>query len=386
MREEETQQLRPVSPASSVRVVMTALVLLLIGAAVLFTLRRPPDPIATPLTEVERGTVIHQVVVVGRVVPRTEVQVKATIPGVLSRVVVQPGESVQRGQLLATIRPVADPVSLSDARARVEQAALQKQAAARELERQRKLQLGAAVDLDLARDALRVAEVELAAAKQAVRLIAEGTSQGRGQASTHVLSPLDGTVLAVPVVVGSFVSDTNPYRDGTTIAVVAEMGAILLKGQMDESRIAELKLGMPLSVQEGARAQERFDATLEYIAPQATIEHTGVGTAATAATKDLPGRVTRFEIWAAVPADVVGELRAGYSATAEIELGRCEDVLVVNEGALTFRDGRPHVMVHGPERKISEREIEVGISDGIRIEVVSGLDLGERVALQIALE
>ncbi|MEM6730590.1 MAG: efflux RND transporter periplasmic adaptor subunit, partial [Myxococcota bacterium] len=369
------------------RIVPWVLVVAVLGILVVVYLKSVPETDSElPTTVVERGTVVQQAVVVGRIVPRTMVNVKATTPGILNELKVLPGALVKRGDLLATVRPVADPVSLANARARIEQARLGKEAAARELDRLQSIRgesVLAQVELDSARDALKLAEVELGAAQQALRLIAEGSSQGKGQASTNIFSPMNGTVLDTPVVVGTFVSETSPFRDGTTVAVVANMGDLLFKGQVDESRVAELKVGMPLRIQVGARAHDRFDATLEYIAPLATIRHSGITAEAPPRLEELPGGVTKFQIWGAVPGHLAGQLRAGYSATAEIELERRENVLVLDEGALRFRDGRTHVLLRTLEPQLSERDVEVGLSDGIKIEIISGLELGDRVALNL---
>lgn len=350
---------------------------LLAGAALVgYVTREEPEIFNGPTSIVARGDLVETTVVVGEIAPRTEVHVRPTITGILTEITVQAGDRVSQGQHVATVAPVADPVSLSNAQTRLARARLQATAAAREAERRGRRSAGGELavsrqEFDRARDDVALAEAEVAAAQRELRLIARGTSRASGQASTRVISPMAGTVLDVPVVIGTFVSDTNSFRDGTSVAVVAAMDDLLFKGQVDEAHVGSLELGATIELRVGAHPEERIRARLEHIAPQAT--------------RDVDSRgVTTFEIWAALEAPSVS-LRAGYSATAEITIDERRDALLVDEGTLTFEDGNAMVDVLAGGT-LHRRAVAVGLSDGVRIEVLDGLSEGDEVAIRTTRE
>ncbi|MDB4930306.1 MAG: family efflux transporter, subunit, partial [Myxococcaceae bacterium] len=229
--------------------------------------------------------------------------------------------------------------------------------------------------LDQAIDDAAVARAELAAATERAQLVARGSGAGGSLRSNRVLAPIDGTVLAVPVNVGDFVSETSGFRDGTTVAVVADMADLLFKGQIEEAYVGQLRLGMPVSIRVGALPAEALHGTLQWISPRATIEQAGgaAGSTVQALTASSAG-VTRFELWAVV-AHPPGAARAGYSASAEVELARATGVPTVEESALRFDGARAYAQPCTG----AEREVTVGVSDGVRIQVTAGLSPGDCV-------
>jgi len=198
----------------------------------------PPDAVVT------RKDLTYAVEVGGRLVPREEIFVRPLVSGLLSEVRVRPGERVKKGHHLATVRIVSDPVLLAEARAAARRAQAALVSATRELQRVRTVEGGsgiAARDIAQAEDHERMARAELDAAQERAHLLAEGATAGRpgeaGARSTHVLAPVDGTVLAVPVAVGDFVSESNTYRDGTAVAILADMEALVFKGFVEEAHV-----------------------------------------------------------------------------------------------------------------------------------------------------
>jgi HlyD family secretion protein len=327
---------------------------------------------------VRLGDVVVKAQATGRIVPRQEVFVRPLVSGMLVEVRAHPGDLVRRGDLLATVRIVADPVALGDARAQVELARVRHERAVRELGRTRAQaaqSLVAAQALDQAVDDAAVARAELAAATERAQLVARGSGAGGSLRSNRVLAPVDGTVLAVPVNVGDFVSETSGFRDGTTVAVVADMADLLFKGQIEEAYVGQLRLGMPVSIRVGALPAEALHGTLQWISPRATIEQAGgaAGSTVQALTASSAG-VTRFELWAAVT-HPPGAARAGYSASAEVELARATAVPTVEESALRFEGTRAYAQPCTG----AEREVTVGVSDGVRIQVTAGLNPGDCV-------
>jgi HlyD family secretion protein len=173
-------------------------------------------------------------------------------------------------------------------------------------------------------------------------------------------------ILDVPIKVGNSVIQSNTFNDGTTIATVADMNNMIFKGKVDETEVGRIHEGMPIKLIVGAMEGQSFDAVLEYVAPKGVEENGAV----------------LFEIKAAVrmPEDVF--IRAGYSANAEIVLKRAEDVLSIPESCVEFSGDSTFVQVvkqEEPKQVFEKRIVQVGLSDGIKIEIKEGLAIHEKV-------
>ena len=173
---------------------------------------------------------------------------------------------------------------------------------------------------------------------------------------------MSGLILDVPVKVGNSVINANTFNDGTTIATVADMDDLIFDGNIDETEVGRLSVGMPVSITVGALPDLHFDAALEYIAPKAT-ENNGANQFEIKATVHVPEGVT---------------IRSGYSANAEIVLQRAAQVLAIPESAIRFEGDSTYVFVAGPDGW-QKRPVTTGLSDGIRIEIREGLSVGDKV-------
>jgi HlyD family secretion protein len=157
--------------------------------------------------------------------------------------------------------------------------------------------------------------------------------------------------------------EANAFNAGTTIASVADMQEMIFKGHVDESEVGKMNVGMELILTIGALADEKFNATLEYIAPKG---------------KEEQGTV-QFEIRAALELEKSQFLRAGYSANADIVFERREEVLAVKESLLQFDKGRAFVEIATAPQVFEKRDVELGLSDGINVEIISGLSRTDRI-------
>jgi HlyD family secretion protein len=314
-----------------------------------------------------RTSIVKKTVATGSVVPRKEVEIKPQVSGVVEAIDVEPGQAVARGDRIARIRIIPDMITLSNAENRVNRARIGIENARRELERNRKLLAeGALSDSAYRRFVLDFenAEEELEAALDNLELIQKGSTERRGEASnTLVRATIDGMVLAVPLEEGDFVIESNNFNNGTTIATIADMEQLIFEGKVDESEVGKLHPGMQLLLTIGAIEDRSFSATLEHIAPQGTEENGAIQFGIRAALKLEPGTF----------------VRANYSANADIVLDRRDDVLAIDEALLQFEDERPYVEVAAGERQFEKRWIETGLSDGIHIEVLSGLSPEDRI-------
>ena len=171
-----------------------------------------------------------------------------------------------------------------------------------------------------------------------------------------------GLILDIPVKVGNTVINSNTFNDGTTIATVADMNDLIFDGNIDETEVGRVHIGLPVRITVGALQDVAIDAALEYISPKAT-ESGGTNLFEIKATVKVPDGVT---------------IRSGYSANAEIELQREENVMTLPESAIQFEGEKTFVYVMGANG-YERRDVKTGISDGVNIEIKEGLSLGEKV-------
>ncbi|MEM7050994.1 MAG: efflux RND transporter periplasmic adaptor subunit [Acidobacteriota bacterium] len=313
------------------------------------------------------ATILQKTVATGSVVPRKEVAIKPKVSGIVEELFIEPGREVAKGDRLARVAIVPNMVSLSSAETRLNRANIGLENAENEYQRNQRLfdqgliSESAFLSFDLA---FKNAREELSAAEDNLALVREGARKRAGTATnTVVRATTSGMVLEVPVETGDSVIESNTFNDGTTIATIADMDELIFEGQVDESEVGKLSEGMDLELTIGAIDSERFAAELEYIAPK------GV---------EIDGAI-QFEIRAALTLKDELFVRANYSANADIILARRDDVLSIKESWLQFEGGTPFVEVETAPQSFERRDIETGLSDGINIEIVTGLGEGERI-------
>lgn len=311
--------------------------------------------------------VVLRTVASGAIVPRREVIIKPRVTGVLDQVLVEPGHKVAEGDLIATIKIIPNVVSLNAAEARLAAARISLKSAQRELARlsllrdEQLISQGEFNEFELTHE---LAQQEVSAAKANLQLVREGAIRGSGKVSNQVRSTVNGTVTEVPVKQGDSVIEANPFSEGTTIASVADMSDMVFEGHVDESEVGKLKLQMPTRISIGALEGINFDGVLEYISPK------GV---------DEEGTI-EFEIRAALELKPGTFVRANYSANANIILDRRDQVLVVQEALVQFDgDKQPFVEVMTAPQTFERRSITLGLSDGLQVEVLSGVGLDTQI-------
>lgn len=343
-------------------VIATCIVALFAGTLWFLWSKSRPKPVAVETERPFMGEVIKKSTAAGAIQPRKEVEIKPKVSGILKTLFVEPGRPVKKGDVIAEVQIIPDVLNLNEAELRMRQAQLNLERTKRELDRVAALgPRGAAplMELDKARTDHSIAEEEVAAARNRIELLRVGAVRGAkgGGVSTRIESTVDGTVLAILVREGNSVINANSFNPGTTIATVADMTDMIFKGRVDESEVGRLKEGMPVEIVVGALEDRKFAGTLTYISPKS-------------ATKE---GATEFEIEAAFrpPGDVV--VRAGYSANANIVLERRDKVLVLHESLLSFDGDKPFVDVQVAPDKYEKRSVKLGLSDGIKAEVLGGV-------------
>ena len=352
-------------------IMMALAAVVFIGTFVFLYIKSQPKPVEYNEFEPKQMDIRKTTVVTGKIEPRNEVNVKPQISGIITEILKEAGQKVEAGEVIAKVKVIPDMSSLSAAQARVRLAGINERQARTDFEREKALfdkGLVSADEYDKIAQALRQAREESAAAQDNLEVGRDGVSKTNASASsTLIRSTVTGLILDIPVKVGNSVILANTFNDGTTIATVANMNDLIFRGNIDETEVGRLTTGMTMKITIGALQDLKFDARLEYISPKAT---------------DQNG-ANQFEIKAAVNLPTSSEqIRSGYSANAEIVLAEARGVLSVPESAIEFSGNDTFVYVvkgNGKEKTYERRKVTTGLSDGINIEIRSGLKKGETV-------
>lgn len=326
-----------------------------------------PDPVVFETKSAEVTNIIKKTVATGSVVPRKEIEIKPQVSGIVEAVYIEPGTVVKNGDLIAKVRIIPNMINLNNAEARLEQAKINYEDAELVYDRQKKIfdeGVIPAAEFQQYEISLNRAKSELTAAENNLQLIREGvTKDSENTTNTLIRSTIEGMVLDVPVEEGNSVIESNTFNAGTTIAIVADMGEMVFEGKVDETEVGKIKTGMNLLLTIGAIEETKFNAHLEYISPKGVEENGAI----------------QFEIKAAVELQEDYFVRAGYSANADIVLARKDSVLAVEESLLIFEEDSVFVEIETAPQVYEKRLVEVGLSDGIHIEVISGVTKEEKI-------
>lgn len=352
-------------------ILMALVAVIFIGTFVFLYIKSQPQPEVYDEFTLQRMDIRKTTVVTGKIEPRNEVNVKPQISGIITEILKEAGETVQEGEVIAKVKVIPDMGSLSAAQSRLRLAEINRKQAQTDYDREKALfdkGLVAADEYDKIAQTLRQAREEVDAAQDNLEVVRDGVSKSNASASsTLIRSTITGLILDIPVKVGNSVILANTFNDGTTIATVANMNDLIFRGNIDETEVGRLSTGMTMKITIGALQDLKFDARLEYIAPKAT---------------DQNG-ANQFEIKAAVnlPSNATN-IRSGYSANAEIVLAEAKNVLAVPESAIEFDGDDTYVYVikgEGDKQTYERRKVQTGISDGINIEIRSGVKPNERI-------
>ncbi len=350
--------------------VAAIIALVFVGTFVfLYRKSRPKETVYNEFVS-KRADIRKTTVITGRIEPRDEVSVKPQISGIITQLYKQAGDRVDAGEVIARVKVIPDMGQLSSAEARVRLAEVNLAQARVDHQRMQNLyrkQLVSDDAYDKVHQSLVQAEEEKTAATDALEVVRDGVSRRNAKASsTLIRSTISGVVLDVPVKVGNTVVLSNTFNDGTTIASVADMNDLIFRGNIDETEVGRLVQGMSMRITVGALHDLAFDATLEYISPKAVEQ----------------GGANQFEVKAAVRVEGDVYMRSGYSANAEIVLEEADKVLSVPESAIEFSGDTAFVYVleSGTSPKVYRRtRVETGLSDGVDIEIRSGVEEGQTV-------
>ena len=350
------------------RLFFIVLIVGLLGGTLYFLFEKNKTaPISYNTKTAEVTTIIKKTVATGSIIPRKEILIKPMISGIVSEVYVEAGDYVNKGDILAKIKVVPNMVAVNNAENRVNRAKIEVEQAKIDYNRNKNL-----YDQKVISDAtfqpiklrMRTAEEELESSENNLQIVKEGVSKsGKSASNTLIRSTIAGMVLDVPVKEGNSVIESNNFNDGTTIANIADMKDMIFEGKVDESEVGKLEEGMTLILNIGAIDSEKFEARLEYIAPKGVEENGAI----------------QFLVKAAVTLKADQFVRAGYSATADVVLDRRDSVLAIDESLLQFEEDSAYIEVMIGEQEFEKREIKLGLSDGIKVEVLEGVGKDDKI-------
>lgn len=324
-----------------------------------------------------------KVMATGKIEPREEIEIKPNIAGIIQSINVDEGDKVEAGQLLATIRIVPNITEVNNATMQVNNAQIQLSNAKinvdnqqKQYEMQAKLYkqgviskqeyITAEQQLQTTTQQQKLAVQQLNAAQKQLQIVRTGaTPELQSMATTQIRAKAAGTVLEIPVKVGSQVIEANSFNAGTTICSIADLNSLIFKGDIDEAQAGKLKQGMDMSVVIGALQNKSFPGKLTLIAPKGTEES---GTIKFAVEGDVFNKTGEY-------------IRAGFSANGEILLSSKKNALLLDESLIQYEKGnnKAFVEVKQPNGGFKKVYVKLGSSDGINVQILSGIDKNAEV-------
>lgn len=364
-------------------IILAVIAITFIGALYYLYQKNQEDPIVYTTQQPSTETIIKKTVATGSIVPREEVLIKPNISGIIEEIFVEAGEIVNAGDLIAKIKVVPNAQSLTSAQNNIQSAKTAAETAKLTLDNQKSIYdrqkalfdkgVVSANDFDniqreyvQAQQNYKQQQLNLNSAYQNYDIVKTGTTGALGgAATTSVRATITGMVLEVPVKAGNQVIEANNFNDGTTIASLADVNEMIFEGKVDESEVGKIKENLPLEITVGAIENEKFDATLDYIAPKGISENGAI----------------QFEIKGTLAKKDTTFIRAGLSANASIILARADSVLSLKESLVQFdqKTQKPFVEVQVGDQEFEHRDVELGISDGINVEIKEGVSADDKI-------
>ncbi|GAB7089282.1 efflux RND transporter periplasmic adaptor subunit [Marinifilum fragile] len=305
----------------------------------------------------------------GYLVPEKEIQIKSQISGILKKTHVKAGDTIKRGDLIAEVSVLPNPQNIETASKTLTTCQINFNKCKKEYEQYKRLyekRVVAEQEFDKYADAYLISVEELKSAKKQLEIIKTGYSKDQENIPNFIRSTVSGTVLEIPLKEGASITERNNYNEGSNLASIANLQSLIFKAKVNESDISYLKKGMKFMIEISALKDQKAEAELTHITPKAK-EDNGV---------------MKFDIEARVRNDNNIQLYPGFSAVAEMILDRRDSVLTIKERNLIFKNDSIYVELLDENYKKQKRLVKTGLSDGIRIEILDGLSLTDKVKVQ----
>ena len=310
-----------------------------------------------------------KIVATGSLNPEEEIELKPQISGIVDAILVEEGDMVNKGDLIAKIRIVPNEQSLLSANSRLNSSKLSYDNA-NTLYKRNKVLFDKGViskqDFENSELSFNQAKESLEQARNDYQIIKKGSISGGSSANTNIIAQIAGTILEIPIRVGDQVIQSNNFNAGTSIATIANMSNMIFEGTVDESEVGKLKEGEPIGVVIGALEEKKLQAKLTFIAPKGVSDNAGA---------------VQFTIKADVEVEVNANIRAGYSANAEIDIASKDSIFSIKESLVRFDriTEKPYVEIEQGDNTFKKQDIKLGLSDGINVEIVDGIEEDDKI-------
>lgn len=319
------------------------------------------------MIKVQRGDIVENALAIGRIEPKKEIAVKSKMSGIVKTVFVEVGDNVRTGDPLLEIKPDPTPLEFAEAKRNVEMAIVTFERIENEYKRMKKLlndNLVSQQEFDMAENEYKQLQLRVKIVQERLALIEEGKTKIADRlVDTVIKSPVEGTVLERRVNEGDPVVPLTSYQAGTELFLLANMENLIFKGTVDEIDVGKLEVGMMAELKIGAIPDEKIIGQLTKISPKAKQQE----------------NATLFDVEIELMQRGEKMIRAGYSANAELVINKAENTLFIPERLVEFNNEQTFVEVMDEKGEIIKKEVKIGLSDGINVEIQGGLEEGEEV-------
>ena len=360
--------------------------IVMIGWAMMHKNEQKPDYI----TAVAEQRDLQQTVLAdGKITASKQVSVGAQVSGQIKSLLVTLGEPIKQGQLIAEIDSMTQQNELKNAEAALENVQAQRAAKLAVQANQRAAfsrqqamlakNLTPKADYDAAQADLNSTSAEIRALEaQIVQAQIHLDTSKVNLGYTQISSPMDGTVVSIPVEEGQTV---NAVQSAPTIIKVANLDTMTVKAQISEADVVNVKPGMKVWFTILGQPNKRYSATLRAIEPAPDSINTDstsmmTSSSSTSSTSEAIYYYGLFDV-----ANPEHTLRISMTAEVHIVLGEQPDAIVIPSTALDIVDGRTSVQVVDEQQRVQRREVQVGINNNIEAQITHGLKAGERVII-----
>jgi HlyD family secretion protein len=348
------------------KIVIPIIVLIVIGVAYVLVSGRKKKDEDLKFVPAKRGDIAERALAVGTLEPEQEINVKSTIPGIVSEVMFKVGDTIAKNSPLFKILPNPTPLEYVETRRSMEVAEVTLSRIQNERDRNEKLyqsQLISLSQMDDLEAEYNEARLRHRVAKERFELLEKGRIQMSNRNIDSIIkAPISGVMLSLKAHEGDPVVPLTSFQPGTDMCSMADMKNILFKGTVDEIDVGKLVPGMDAEIQIGAMAENKIHGTLDRIFPKAKKE----------------GNATLFDVEILLGEAPGVILRAGFSATAYVTIQEHKGVLVIPE-RLVLSEGEKRSVEVKENEIIKKVDVKTGLSDGLNIEILEGLKEGDLV-------
>ena len=359
------------------KLIFAVVICLILGSSFFFVkkLRSNDGNGKFTLVAVEKGTIVEKALAIGTIGPKHEIVVKSQVSGIVETLNKEVGDLVTQGEPLITVKPEPTPIELANTRRELELTVLSRENASRELDRAQEL-LGKSLLsqelFDQKKRTFEEAKLREAQRREQLELMEKGRSKiGNVQVESIIRSPVTGTILERLVNLGDPVVPLTTYQPGTELMKLADMQDLIFMGTVDEIDVGKLTEGMEAKIYIGALPKDTLTGELYFISPKSR-------------TKD---NANVFDLKIKITDRGNSILRAGYSANADVIIRKKDDIPTLPERLIAFRNDSAFVKVTaaGADTTV-EKLVKVGLSDGLKTEIIEGLGVGDSVVEEPAKE